>query len=156
MSFHLSHSTWVCNKESSDLLTYWAITIFGCPFQDILIKSLSSHEGLDTFLRYIPRPRDHNASRLDIITVWADSFSLAATREIDNFLSLPEGTKMFQFPSSSPSTLCIQVKVPEVTLWGVAPFGNLRFKACLQLTEAYRSLPRPSSPSSAKSSTICP
>ena len=36
---------------------------------------------------------------------------------------------------------------------GVAPFGHLRIKVCLQLPEAYRSLPRPSSPISAKSST---
>ena len=36
----------------------------------------------------------------------------------------------------------------------VSPFGDLRIKACLQLTGAYRSLPRPSSPSDAKASTI--
>ena len=39
---------------------------------------------------------------------------------------------------------------------GVAPFGNLRVKACLRLTGAYRSLPRPSSPSCAKASTVRP
>ena len=39
---------------------------------------------------------------------------------------------------------------------GVAPFGNLRVKARLQLTEAYRSLPRPSSPACAKASTVRP
>ena len=38
----------------------------------------------------------------------------------------------------------------------VAPFGNLRVKACLRLTGAYRSLPRPSSPSCAKASTVRP
>ena len=38
----------------------------------------------------------------------------------------------------------------------VAPFGNLRVKACLRLTGAYRSLPRPSSPSCAKASTARP
>ena len=38
----------------------------------------------------------------------------------------------------------------------VSPFGNPRIKACLQLPEAYRSLPRPSSPSSAKASPVCP
>jgi hypothetical protein len=36
----------------------------------------------------------------------------------------------------------------------VAPFGNPRVKACLQLTVAYRSLPRPSSAPHAKASTI--
>ena len=38
----------------------------------------------------------------------------------------------------------------------VAPFGDLRVKACLRLTGAYRSLPRPSSPSCAKASTVRP
>ena len=39
---------------------------------------------------------------------------------------------------------------------GVAPFGDPRVKACLRLTGAYRSLPRPSSPSCAKASTVRP
>ena len=39
---------------------------------------------------------------------------------------------------------------------GVAPFGNLRVKACLRLTEAYRSLPRPSSTPGAKAFTVHP
>lgn len=38
----------------------------------------------------------------------------------------------------------------------VTPFGNPRINACLQLSEAYRSLPRPSSPAGAKASTTCP
>ena len=38
----------------------------------------------------------------------------------------------------------------------VAPFGNLRIIARLQLPEAYRSLPRPSSPLSAKASATYP
>lgn len=39
---------------------------------------------------------------------------------------------------------------------GVAPFGNPRIKACLLLPEAYRSLPRPSSPTGAKASIVRP
>ena len=38
----------------------------------------------------------------------------------------------------------------------VAPFGNLRLNAYVQLNEAYRSLSRPSSPLCAKASTACP
>lgn len=38
----------------------------------------------------------------------------------------------------------------------VTPFGNLRINACLRLSEAYRSLPRPSSPAGAKASTTYP
>ena len=44
-----------------------------------------------------------------------------------------------------------------MTLSGrVAPFGDPRFKACSQLTVAFRSVPRPSSPPDAKASTKCP
>src|SRR2546430_15984937 len=38
----------------------------------------------------------------------------------------------------------------------VAPFGNPGITACLQLPQAYRSLPRPSSPPCAKASTVRP
>ncbi len=41
----------------------------------------------------------------------------------------------------------------EVAKVGV---GDLRVKACLRLTEAYRSLPRPSSTPGAKASTVRP
>ena len=44
---------------------------------------------------------------------------------------------------------------PSSSVW-VSPFGNLRIKACLRLPEAYRSLPRPSSPAGAKASTVRP
>src|SRR5471030_1214776 len=37
----------------------------------------------------------------------------------------------------------------------VAPFGNLRIKACVPLPEAYRSLLRPSSPDEAKAFINC-
>jgi hypothetical protein len=38
----------------------------------------------------------------------------------------------------------------------VAPFGYPRINACKRLPGAYRSLLRPSSPASAKASTVCP
>ena len=38
----------------------------------------------------------------------------------------------------------------------IAPFGNPRIKVCLPLPEAYRSLPRPSSPDGAKASVVRP
>ena len=38
----------------------------------------------------------------------------------------------------------------------VSPFGHPRVEDCLRLTEAYRSLPRPSSPARAKASTMRP
>ena len=38
----------------------------------------------------------------------------------------------------------------------VSPFGHLRVIGCLHLAEAFRSLPRPSSPVTTKASALCP
>ena len=65
-------------------------------------------------------------------------------------ISLPEGTEMFHFPSFAP------LRVTDITISWVAPFGNPRIKALWQLPEAYRSLIRPSSPLPAKASTYGP
>ncbi len=59
---------------------------------------------------------------------------------------------MFQFPGLASRQVGIVRHDPD---W-VAPFGNLRIYACVPLPEAYRSLPRPSSPVCAKASTIRP
>ena len=82
--------------------------------------------------------------------VWPLSISLAATLEIDKF----------SFSSSPYLDVSVQA-VPRVHLFcsvhadtvlpcRVAPFGNLRIIAYLQLPEAYRSLSRPSSAPDAK------
>ena len=59
------------------------------------------------------------------------------------------------FTSPRASTgLCIQ-PIPRYYPGGF-PFGNRRVKACLRLTDAYRSLPRPSSPLGTKAFTVRP
>ena len=63
---------------------------------------------------------------------------------------------MFQFPPLASSGLWIHPVIARHDPRGVAPFGNLRINACLRLPGAYRSLPRPSSPTDAKASTVCP
>ena len=70
--------------------------------------------------------------------------------------SLPPGTEMFQFSGFAFQSLCIQLRNNWSSTSWVAPFGNPRIRACLQLPAAYRSLSRPSSPSHAKASTIHP
>jgi hypothetical protein len=70
--------------------------------------------------------------------------------------SFPPGTEMVHFPGFAASTLCIQVALMGHDSHRVAPFGNPRIKASLPLPEAYRSLPRPSSPLCAKASTVNP
>src|SRR5882672_3752414 len=72
------------------------------------------------------------------------------------FLSTPGGTEMSHFPPFASRRLCIQRAMTGHDSRRVSPFGHPRVEACLQLTEAYRSLPRPSSPSRAKASTVCP
>ena len=73
-----------------------------------------------------------------------------------SFLSLPGGTEMSHFPPLASSRLCIQRVMMGHDSHRVSPFGHPRIEARLQLPEAYRSLPRPSSPSRAKASTVCP
>src|SRR3989337_1858715 len=70
--------------------------------------------------------------------------------------SLPPGTEMVHFPGLSSQDLCIQSRILRYEPERVAPFGDPRVKACLRLTEAFRSLPRPSSTPSAKAFTVRP
>ena len=81
--------------------------------------------------------------------VWPLSISLAATLEIEfSFFSSP------YLDVSVQAVPCLRLfdstQTDGVLLRRVSPFGNLRVKGCLRLTEAYRSLPRPSSAPDAK------
>ena len=70
--------------------------------------------------------------------------------------SFPTVTEMFHFTVLALTILYIQMAVSRHYPGRVLPFGNPRIKSCLHLPGAYRSLPRPSSPSYAKASTKCP
>jgi hypothetical protein len=72
------------------------------------------------------------------------------------FLYFPRGTEMVHFPRFALSHLWIQWVVPEVCSGGLPHSEISGYNACVRLTEAYRSLPRPSSPVSAKASTVRP
>ena len=72
--------------------------------------------------------------------------------------SIPRATEMFQFARFRLPPLFLNFQsgiLGDESQW-IAPFGNPRIRICLRLPEAYRSLPRPSSPVCAKSSTISP
>ena len=64
-------------------------------------------------------------------------------------ISFPAGTEMFQFPALAP------FRVTELASSRVSPFGHPEITARVQLPQAFRSLPRPSSPLDAKASTVC-
>jgi hypothetical protein len=68
--------------------------------------------------------------------------------------SLPVVTEMVQFTTFALPALWIQAGVIRHYPYRVAPFGNLRIDGRLHLPEAYRSLPRPSSPLRAKASPM--
>ena len=70
--------------------------------------------------------------------------------------SFPAGTEMFHFPALALIILYIQIIVIKYYFDWVVPFGDLRLNGCLHLTEAYRSLPRPSSTTHAEASPVCP
>ena len=65
-------------------------------------------------------------------------------------MSFPPATEMFQFAGFASTLRSI-----PLARW-VAPFGDLRITGCSPLPEAYRRVPRPSSPLGAKASTKCP
>ncbi len=66
-------------------------------------------------------------------------------------ISLPLGTEMFQFPRFA----LVRKRVTRLAPRRVAPFGHLGIIACVPLPQAYRSLPRPSSPPCAQASSTC-
>ena len=68
-------------------------------------------------------------------------------------MSFPRGTEMFQFPRFASATYGFSCRYP--CGW-VSPFGHLRIKECYRLPEAFRRLPRPSSPLVAKASSGMP
>ena len=71
-------------------------------------------------------------------------------------ISSPVGTEMVHFPTLPSTSLWIQLGIPRHDPGWVTPFGHLRINARLQLPEAFRSLPRPSSTPSAKAFTVRP
>jgi hypothetical protein len=83
-------------------------------------------------------------------TVWAVPRSLAATEGIAVAFS-SSGYLDVSVPRVGSSC-----EVTRVAPRWVAPFGDPGITACVQLPQAYRSLPRPSSPLGAKASTVRP
>ena len=87
---------------------YRTITFYGEPFQTLhLYNSFVTPRGFRTNLQQHPTTPDMQRARAYTCRVWAIPISLAATLGIE-FLSLPEGTEMFHFPSFASPNLCIQ------------------------------------------------
>jgi hypothetical protein len=88
---------------------------------------------------------------------WIGLFRVRSPLLAESLLfSVPPGTEMVHFPGLSSARLWIQLAILRYAPERGAPFGYPRVKACLRLTEAFRSLPRPSSTPGAKSFSVRP
>ena len=150
-SHRISRVLWYLGDQtgSQHAFTYGTFTLCGLAFQPVRLASWF----------FTPRP----CGPLDPATPLHASvlgFRLFPVRSPllgeSRFLSLPRGTEMSHFPPLASHRLCIQRAMTGHDSRRVSPFGHPRVEDCLRLTEAYRSLPRPSSPSRAKASTVRP
>jgi hypothetical protein len=95
---------------------------------------------------------------------WPDPRSLATTDGISRswlspqplLMSVPPATEMFQFAGFASCAYRFSAGYPETSPGWVAPFGDPGIADRAHLPRAFRSVPRPSSPLSAKASTRCP
>ncbi len=136
---------------------YEAFTLCGPIFQSRSINYIvcNSLQNLQVLLRVPLNPMYATVAALHIHGL---GFFPFARRYLGNlfwfiFLRL---LRCFSSPGLASSTLCVQVAMIFVRKYRVSPFGYPRIYACLQLPVAFRRSLRPSSPASAKASTIRP
>ena len=117
--------------------------------------------GSHTLRRAFPCASTNSRIRSAVLTpnvllppVWPLPLSLATTRGI-SFDFSSSGYLDVSVPRVPRAYLFDSACAPRLFTTGVPPFGNLRVKAYLQLTAAYRSLSRPSSAPDAKAFPIC-
>ena len=139
--FHVSRPTWDPARPPLDF-GYGALTPCGRPFQTVPLSSK----------RATPRSRNPRRQAAWFGLLRFRSPLLAQSR----LMSLPAGTEMFHFPASRFRNLWIQLRMTGHYSSRVSPFGHLRIITRVQFPEAFRSLPRPSSPVGTKASFMCP
>ncbi len=153
----MSRGTWECHKEVAEPFAYGVLTLFDGSFQ-----RPSARLVLCNFpIRLQPdQTASHDTEEARLVGLALLRFGLIRVRSPllteSHLLSLPRGTEMVHFPPFASTELCVHSGMTRHDPCRVSPFGNPRIRACLQLPEAYRSLPRPSSPLCAKASTVHP
>ena len=135
--------------ESQRAFAYGAVTLYGRPFQGARLAcwfvTLRTHAGR------IPQPLRTQACSGLGSSPFARRYS--GNRGFFLFLGVLRCLTSPRWPCPA---YWIQRAVTGHDSRRVSPFGHPRVDDCLRLTEAYRSLPRPSSPSRAKASTMHP
>ena len=129
---------------SQSSVAYRAVTVYGRSFQIVRLrcKFVTPYDG--------PYNPEVQALRFGLFRVRSPLLAESL------LFSIPAGTEMVHFPALPSTGLCIQPGIPQHDSRWVAPFGNPRVEAYLQLTGAYRSLSRPSSTPGAKAFTVHP
>ena len=152
----MSRHTWEIRQEP------YAFRIRGChPLWPVFPDRSSIHIVCNSLVHLIlnrsapTTPKTQHYQVLTCNSVWAVPRSLAATEGITIVFYSCRYLDV-SVPCVRFVRLCIQRTMTRHNPGRVAPFGDLRLKACLQLNGAYRSLPRPSSPLCAKASTHVP
>ena len=113
-------------KDRDPGFPYGAVTRYGPPFQTLPVPKITA-TGLVRF-------------RSPLLTE-------------SRLMSFPPATEMFQFAGFASAPYVFRCGYP---LGWVAPFGDPGINDRSHLPRAFRSVPRPSSPLSAKASTRCP
>ena len=119
---------------------YGPFTLFGAAFQKLHLTFALPHRAPTT-------PVDKSTG------LACSAFARHYLRNQFLFLFL-RLLRCFTSPGVATFLLCIHRNANECYFVQVIPFGNLRVKACLPLSVAYRSLPRPSSPIGTKASMM--
>jgi hypothetical protein len=130
----------------NNFFDYGTITLFGCPFHGNstkIDKHNSGHCIIPNII--ISQPPYHNAHRLSR-DIGLGSSPFAHHYKGNHFVFFSLRYLDVSVHAVRPTTIYIQVMVPQVYPRWVAPFGNLRINFYLRIPEAYRSLSRPSSP----------
>ena len=121
-----------------DQFKYGTITLYGDSFQSLLLL---------TFLLY----RSPTTPKLPQ-QLWFGLIRVRSPLLTESFIYFLLLWVLRCF--SSPRSL--HLHGDRSSTYRVAPFGHLGIKGYLRLTQAFRSLSRPSSPPRAKASTVCP
>ncbi len=153
----MSRGTWEYCKKVTKPFAYGAITLYGDPFQRPSARLVICNFPADPQLGQAISHDTGKATPAGLTPYRFGLFRVRSPLLTESLLfSLPEGTEMVHFPSFASTELCVHSGMVGHDPYRVSPFGNLRIKACVQLPEAFRSLPRPSSPLCAKASTVHP
>ena len=112
--FHVVRPTWEINSMRYIIFGYGTITLYGLNFpeQILLIIYFWLIEKTAIFSNLYPL---HHLAKLTGMTLkWFRLFPFRSPLLRESLLfSFPEGTEMFHFPSLSPFSLYIQLKVPR-------------------------------------------